>query len=658
MTGRIVIDDVRPSTPHPGYPAKAVVGETVPVRAVVFKDGHDVLAARAVLFAEGVPQPDSSVALEHAGNDEWIGHVEPRRLGRHHVVVEAWTDRHATWAHKVRTKLDAGQDVEVEIAEGHVLLRSAGARARAVQSALAALGDETADPAARLAPALGQAVAAGVAGPRGAQDLTASAPQPMWVERERAAVGAWYELFPRSYGGLKGATNRVPDLAALGFDVLYLPPVHPIGRSYRKGANNALVAGPDDPGSPWAIGGPEGGHTDLHPDLGTFGDFDDLVHATRSHGMELALDYALQCSPDHPWVREHPEWFHRRPDGSIAYAENPPKKYQDIYPINFWPEKETDRVALWQACKEILDFWIERGVHIFRVDNPHTKPIAFWEWLISALRDEHPDVILLAEAFTRPGVMAKLAEVGFSQSYTYFAWRTAQHGPEGLVAYLEELAHTQLADYFRPNFWPNTPDILSGPLRDGPPAAFALRFVLAATLSPSYGIYSGYELYENQPASPSNEEYLGSEKYEIRDRDFDRPGTLAPLIGAVNASRRRHPAFSRLRQLRFHPSDNPEVIAYSKTSDDGRDVVLVVVTLDPYQAAESTLHLDLDLLGLPRDRPYKVLDELSGAEFTWQGPDVFVRLEPWSRVAHLLDLHPREGDRPTGSRQRARVAAG
>jgi starch synthase (maltosyl-transferring) len=362
------------------------------------------------------------------------------------------------------------------------------------------------------------------------------------------------------------------------------------------------------------------------------------VEVIADAGMEIALDYALQCSPDHPWVKDHPEWFHHRADGSIAYAENPPKKYQDIYPINFWPERDEDRVALWRACKDILDYWIARGVRIFRVDNPHTKPVAFWEWVIPAVQAEHPDILFLAEAFTRPRVMEKLAQVGFSQSYTYFTWRTERDGAEGLWAYMQTLTEGPAADYFRPNFWPNTPDILSGPLRNGPPAAFALRYVLAATLTPSYGVYSGYELYENQPASDTNEEYLDSEKYEIKQREYERPGTLAGLITTVNDILRSHPALQRLRNLTLLPTDNPEIFAYSKVSDDGTDAVLVVLTLDPREVQESVVHLDLAAAGLPTDRPYTVHDELSGESYTWSGPDAFVRFEPWARVAHIFTL--------------------
>jgi starch synthase (maltosyl-transferring) len=631
-----VVQDLRPTTPH-GFPAKAVVGAAIPVRANIFKDGHDVLAARALLRHGG--EVVASCPLVHGGNDEWSGTLQPVGTGLHELVVQAWTDRYATWAHRAVVKLAARQDVQTEIAEAVALLSewwAPNGEAPAegpVAQALAALRDDSVDDARRVNRALSAPVAHALAGEKFAADLTIAPPSPIWVDRPRAAVGAWYELFPRSVGGLRGAAQQVPRLAELGFDILYLPPVHPIGHTFRKGRDNSLVAGPDDPGSPWAIGSEEGGHLALHPDLGTMEDFDHLVRTAAEHGMEVALDYALNCTPDHPWVKDHPEWFHKRPDGSIAYAENPPKKYQDIYPLNFWPRSESSRVALWEACKEIIDFWAERGVRIFRVDNPHTKPFAFWEWLIAALRRERPDIVLLAEAFTRPKVMARLAEVGFSQSYTYFTWRTVQYGPEGLRTYVEELAHGPLADYMRPNFWPTTPDILSGPLRNGPPAAFALRLVLAATLSASYGVYSGYELCENVPASPDNEEFAGSEKFELKDRDFSQ-ALLSPLMKALNESRRRHPAFSTLRSTYFHGSDNPEIMVYSKRSDDGEDVVMVVVTLNPTTTQEATLHLDTDRLGTRAGDPFEVYDELSGETYTW-GANPYVRLSPW-RVAHVL----------------------
>jgi starch synthase (maltosyl-transferring) len=608
---------------------------------MVIKEGHDVLAGRALLYSGNRKVPDSEARLTPLGNDEWAAVVVPGRVGRHRIVVEGWTDRHATWAHKVRIKLDAGVPVDVEIAEGDDLLAPAAQAQTAtpgIAAALEALRDRSLPAAARLEPALYPAVAADLGGPEWAADLTPSVPQALWVDRERALVGAWYELFPRSFGGFKGVTNRVAELAAMGFDVLYLPPIHPIGHTARKGPNNTLSAGVDDPGSPWAIGSEDGGHTAIHPDLGTVEDLLQLMGELEAHGMEIALDYALQCSPDHPWVREHPEWFHHRPDGSIACAENPPKVYQDIYPINFWPRREEDRVALWQACKDILDHWIALGVNIFRVDNPHTKPMAFWEWVIEAVQADHPEVLFLSEAFTRPTVMARLAEAGFSQSYTYFTWRTGQHGPEGLWAYLDELAHGPVADYMRPNFWPNTPDILSGPLRNGPPSAFALRLVLAATLSPSYGVYSGYELYENVPASDLNEEYLYSEKYEIKDRDYNQPGTLAPLMTALNDLRRRHPALRRLRSLQFHSTSNPQIMAYSKVSDDGQDAVLAVVNLDPVWAQDAIVYLDVAALGLPDSTHYQVVDELSGEWYQWFGSAPYVRLDPRFRVAHVLDL--------------------
>ena len=636
--GRIVIDGIRPRTPK-GYPAKAIVGEAVRVSADIFKDGHDILAAQ-VRCRPSATDKWAVVPMRDLGNDRWEAVVEPTTLGAHQLVVEAWTDRYASWRHKATTKLAAGQEIDVELEEGVALLESKARHLGKEEAAFlktvatSVRRDDGYLPSKRLAPLLHNHVADVLAGPVGAPDLTESAPAPLWVDRERALVAAWYELFPRSLGGFAGVAARLPAVAEMGFDIVYLPPIHPIGRQFRKGPNNLTDAGPDDVGSPWAIGGPEGGHTAIHPDLGTFDDFAALVGAAQDLGMEIALDYALQCSPDHPWVAEHPEWFHHRPDGTIAYAENPPKKYQDIYPINFWPEDDADRRALWQACKDIVDFWIARGVRVFRVDNPHTKPMAFWEWMIPAVQAEHPDALFLAEAFTRPKVMATLAEVGFTQSYTYFTWRTTR---TELEEYLDELAHGPTADYMRPNFWPNTPDILADPLRDGSPAAFRQRLVLAATMTPSYGIYSGYELCENQPASASNEEYLHSEKYEIKERDFSDPASLAPLITLLNGARRRHPALQRLRNIAFHGTSNSSVIAYSKHTDDRSDIMLVVVNLDPHATAEATLDIDLALLGLPWDRSYEAFDELTFQSFTWSGSHPYVRLDPF-QAAHVLHL--------------------
>jgi starch synthase (maltosyl-transferring) len=597
VIGRIVIDDPRPRTPG-GHPAKAVIGETVRVSADVFRDGHDILAARVQWRPTGeVKWRDAP--MEHLGNDRWEAVIEPADLGLHELVVEAWTDRLATLAHDIEVKEAAGEPTTVELQEVELERKR----------------QEKGTPP---------------------PDLTRTEPFQLWVDRERALFGAWYELFPRSEGGLKrAARSRLPGVAEMGFDVVYLPPVHPIGRSHRKGPNNTLVAGKKDPGSPWAIGNELGGHTALEPSLGTMEDFGNFVATARKLGMEVALDYALQCSPDHPWVTEHPEWFHHRPDGSIKYAENPPKKYQDIYPINFWPEKDKDRQALWQACKDILDFWIGHGVRIFRVDNPHTKPLAFWEWVIPEVQKTHPETLFLAEAFTRPKMMAKLAEVGFSQSYTYFTWRNTR---EEFVEYLTELAHGPKADYMRPNFWPNTPDILSGPLRNGTPLAFRLRLLLAATMVPSYGIYSGYELCENEPASPANEEYLHSEKYEIKRRDWQRSDSLAPFVTQLNDIRRRHPAFAELRNIAFHRSNYQDILVWSKVS--GEDRMLMVANLDPHSWHEDTITLDLDALDLPSDRPIYARDELTGATWTWYGASHYVRLDPLFQPGHVLHLTP------------------
>jgi starch synthase (maltosyl-transferring) len=638
-SSRIVIEDVRPRTPN-GYPAKAVVERPLRVRAVIFRDGHDVLAARARWRPRGDRKWASS-PLVHLGNDRWEGEIDPTSLGAHELVVEAWTDHFATWRRDIQLKHEAGQDVDVELEEGALLLgglapRVSGEDRKLVQSTVTRLRDSSLRVESRVAAGLDPGVLAAVADIPDTADLSESTAFPVWVDRERASVGAWYELFPRSYGGLRGAAARLTAVGEMGFDVVYLPPIHPIGRTARKGRNNSLDAGRDDVGSPWAIGSPDGGHTAIEPLLGTYADYDAFAAEAERLGLEVALDYALQCSPDHPWVTEHPEWFHHRPDGSIKYAENPPKKYQDIYPLNLWPEDADVRRALWEACKEILDFWIARGVRIFRVDNPHTKPFALWEWMIPAVQASHPDVVFLAEAFTRPALMAKLAEVGFSQSYTYFTWRT--HKDE-LQEYMEELAYGPLADYMRPNFWPNTPDILSGPLRHGHSGVFKQRLVLAATLSPLYGIYSGYELCENDPASEFNEEYRHSEKYELKEREWSSPQSLAPFVQRINEIRRRHPAFSELSNVRFEHAGDDQILAYSKVSHDGADVVLVVVNLDPFAVHEDTLWLDLDRLGLPADVPYEAVDELTGETYVWSGPSPYVRLAP-ENPAHILHLRP------------------
>jgi starch synthase (maltosyl-transferring) len=638
---RIVIDDVHPRTTTGAFPAKAAVGEIIPVSADIFKDGHDILAARVRACAPS--GTTTEFPLVHTGNDRWEAEIRLEEQGLHELIVEAWVDRFATWRHDVQAKGGAGQDLTTELQEGVLLFDALlphvpELRRPLVAEAAAALGRDSCTTDVRLNAGLDDAVAAALAGVPIPADISAAEPMLLWVDRERALFSAWYELFPRSEGGFAGATKRLSAIADMGFDVVYLPPVHPIGRAFRKGKNNTLNPGPDDVGSPWAIGSDEGGHTAIHPDLGTLEDFHAFVDEARVLGMEVSIDYALQCSPDHPWVSEHPEWFHHRPDGTIKYAENPPKKYQDIYPINFWPAKEKDRKALWQACKAILDYWIDQGVRIFRVDNPHTKPVAFWAWMLHAIQVEHPDVLFLSEAFTRPKVMAKLAEVGFSQSYTYFTWRNTK---QELTEYGLEVTSGPTAEFMRPNFWPNTPDILAGPFRNGPPSAFRMRAVLAATLVPSWGIYGGFELCENEPASEANEEYLHSEKYELKERDWDRPDSLAPFLARLNEIRRAHPAFQRLRGLQFHQSNSDQILAYSRVSDDGSDIMLCVVNLDPLQWHEDTLTLDLGALGLPWDEPFDVHDELSGQNFVWLGPSPYVRLDPADTPAHILHLRAR-----------------
>jgi starch synthase (maltosyl-transferring) len=637
MLTPIVIDDVRPRTPT-GFPAKGVVGEPVMVSAVLVADGHDRLGARVRWRATGT-KVWSTAPMRASTDDRWVGTFTPEDLGPHEIVVEAWTDRYATWAHEIEVKVGDGQDVTLEIEEGALILEALakqlkGAERDAVKEAAAALRRDSCTLEVRLNAALDDAIAAVVA-PLPDARRSASRRHPLWVDRRLAAVAAWYELFPRSFGGFQGAAEHLPYVADLGFDVVYLPPIHPIGRTFRKGRDNTLTPGPNDPGSPWAIGAEEGGHTAIHPDLGTFEDFDAFVARADELGLEIALDYALQCSPDHPWVHEHPEWFQQRPDGSIRYAENPPKKYQDIHPINFWPADNKDRVALWEACADVLRFWIARGIRTFRVDNPHTKPVAFWAWVIDEIHRDHPEIVFLAEAFTSPAMMAKLGEVGFSQSYTYFTWR---HEAWELREYVTELTNPPLVDIMRPSFWPNTPDILDTELRNAPPSAFALRFVLASTLVPLYGIYSGYELCENEPASETNTEYLHSEKYELRPRTFDTPDSLAPLIRTVNEVRHKHPEVWALRDVRFHHSDNEQLLVYSRGHVDS-GLLLCVVNLDPHNPQETIVRLDLGALGLPYDGTYWLRDELSGSTYEWHGADAYVRLDPAAgQVAHVFHV--------------------
>ncbi|MGA5525697.1 alpha-1,4-glucan--maltose-1-phosphate maltosyltransferase [Streptomyces pseudogriseolus] len=643
--GRVPVRDVRPCVDHGRRPAKAVVGEAFEVTATVFREGHDAVAANVVLKdPEGRPGPFTPMRELTPGTDRWGAEVAADAPGHWTYRVEAWGDPVTTWRNVATVKVPAGIDTGLVLEEGGDLFARAAAGVPrdagqdVILAAAKTLRDDTLPCATRLAAALTPEVDAVLARHPLRELVTSSEPLPLLVERERALYGSWYEFFPRSegtpeqpHGTFDTAARRLPAIAAMGFDVVYLPPIHPIGTTFRKGPNNTLDAGPDDVGVPWAIGSPEGGHDAVHPRLGTLEDFTRFVARARDLGMEVALDFALQCSPDHPWVHKHPEWFHHRPDGSIAYAENPPKKYQDIYPIAF--DADLDGLVA-ETCR-ILRHWMDTGVRIFRVDNPHTKPVVFWERVIGEINRTDPDVLFLAEAFTRPAMMHTLAQIGFQQSYTYFTWRTTK---QELTEYLTELSG-EAASYMRPNFFANTPDILPAHLQHGGRPAFEVRAVLAATLSPTWGIYSGYELCENIPLREGGEEYLDSEKYQLKPRDWDaaaREGrTIAPLITRLNTIRRNHPALRLLRNLRFHRTDNDSVLAYSKRR--GSDVVLVVVNLDPRHVQEATVSLDMPHLGLNQDERVPVHDELTGETYHW-GSTNYVRLEPGRAPAHVLHV--------------------
>jgi starch synthase (maltosyl-transferring) len=683
VIGRIPILDVQPVVECGRRPAKAVAGETFQVSATVIVEGHGVLGAAVVLRdPAGKTGPLVRMRELAPGTDRYGADVTVTSEGTWHFHVESWSDPIAHWDHDAGIKIPRGQDVELMLAEGSLLFERAAraikqppgaarpAAARAELSELAKkLRDRSLPPWDRLAASRAPRIAAILTEYPLRDMVTRSGRMPVFVERQRALYGSWYEFFPRSEGvqfdpmgrrepisgTLHTAARRLEAIADMGFDVVYLPPVHPIGTTFRKGRNNTLEARPGDPGSPWAIGAPEGGHDAIHPDLGTFADFDAFVARARELGLEIAIDLALQASPDHPWVKEHPEWFTTRADGSIAYAENPPKKYQDIYPLNF----DNDPEGIYAEVERIVRLWMSHGVRIFRVDNPHTKPVKFWERLLGSIRQTDPDVLFLAEAFTRPAMMATLGMVGFQQSYTYFTWRNAK---DELTEYLKELSGPA-APYMRPNFFANTPDILHEYLQHGGPAAFKIRAALAAMLSPSWGIYSGYELCENTPIRPGSEEYLDSEKYQYRPRDWEaaaRDGLgISAYIGDLNRIRRSHVALHWLRNLRFHYVDQPELICFSKRHDganaypggtfgqsapqadgqggDAADTVLVVVNLDPHQAREATVWLDMPELGLEARDEFTVKDELTGEVYSW-GQANYVRLDPAVRPAHIFTV--------------------
>src|SRR3954454_23256725 len=651
MIGRIPITDVRPVVDCARWPAKAAVGETVPVAATVFREGHDLVAADVVVTRpDGTRLPFNRMRkLPDIGTtDRWEAEFDVDAEGMWSFRVEAWGDPLGTWRHDAEIKIPLGQDVDLVCETGALLHERAAegapkASRPAILKAVTALRDGDRSPEDRIAPAVDPDLVAVMEAHPVRELVTQSEDFSLLVERERARFSSWYELFPRSEGSsldppksgtFRDAAKRLPWIAAMGFDIVYLPPIHPIGQAFRKGRNNSLTPDPGDPGSPWAIGGAEGGHDAVHPDLGTIEDFDAFVAEAARNNLEVALDLALQCSPDHPWVTEHPEWFNVRADGSIAYAENPPKKYQDIYPLNF----DRDFDGLSREVLRVVNHWIDHGVRIFRVDNPHTKPVRFWEWLIAEVRQTHPEVIWLAEAFTKPPMMHTLGKVGFTQSYTYFTWRNERWE---LEEYLTELAF-ETADFLPPNFFVNPPEIPPAYPQFGRPPAFKIRAVLAALLSPSWGVYSGFELFEHVAAKPGSEEYLDSEKYQYRPRDWaaaERDGqSLAPFLTRLNEIRRAHPALHELRNLRWHHADNDQILALSKrvtVTGQADDRVLVVVNLDPHALREASVHVDVAALGLDPGDTYEVHDELSGQTWTW-GEHNYVRLDPFGEPAHVF----------------------
>jgi starch synthase (maltosyl-transferring) len=644
---RVVIEGVRPEIDGGRFPIKRTVGDRVRVEADVVADGHEVLSCVLLYRRAGAPDWQEA-AMEPLGNDRWRGEFPVPELGRYGYALQAWIDRFRTWQQSLRKKGDAGQPVALELLMGAEMIDAAGKRAGRAEARrlkswaqlLRQEGTEADKVRAALDPQL-TAIMSRYPDRRFAtlydRDLQ------VVVDPVRARYSAWYEMFPRScsyapgqHGTFRDCERRLPYLAGLGFDVLYLPPIHPIGVTNRKGKNNSPVAAPGDPGSPWAIGGAEGGHRAVHPHLGTLEDFRRFVDQARNHGLEVALDFAVQGSPDHPYVQEHPGWFRWRPDNTVQYAENPPKKYEDIYPLEF---ETNDWRELWEELKSVVFFWIDQGIRIFRVDNPHTKPFQFWEWLISEVKEAFPETIFLAEAFTRPKVMYRLAKLGFSQSYTYFAWRNTKWE---LTQYFTELTRTEVREYFRAHLWPNTPDILTEYLQFGGRPAFMIRLALAATLGANYGIYGpAFELCDSRAKEPGSEEYLDSEKYEIKHWDLNRPESLKDFIARVNRIRRENPALQSDWSLKFHPVDNDQLICYSKNTENLANIILVVVNLNPQHPMGGWLELPLEDLGLDPQQPYQVHDLLSESRFLWQGARNYVNLNPRVTPAYIFRIRRR-----------------
>ncbi|MFM8322565.1 MAG: alpha-1,4-glucan--maltose-1-phosphate maltosyltransferase [Chloroflexota bacterium] len=637
---RVIIEDVTPEIDGGRFPIKRIVGDRVVIEANILADGHDVLSCVLLYKKDGAAQWHEA-PMEALGNDRWQAGFTAGEEGRWCYTVAGWVDHFKSWFRDLGKRVAAGQDVSVDLLVGLEMVEWALPHANQIDGVwlttfaetLRAGGPEAARHA--LSPELARLMA--LYGERGPVTRYEKELQ-IVVDRQRARFSAWYELFPRScspvpgqHGTFKDVEARLPYVASMGFDVLYLPPIHPIGTSFRKGPNNTTNAGPDDPGSPWAIGSADGGHKAIHPQLGTLEDFHHLVQAAAQYGIELALDIAFQCAPEHPYVAEHPEWFLKRPDGTIQYAENPPKKYQDIYPFNFEAENWRE---LWEELKSIITYWYDQGVKIFRIDNPHTKPFPLWEWLIEQVKHEHPDALFLAEAFTRPAALYGLAKRGFTQSYNYFPWRNTKWE---LTTYLTELTQTEVSEYTGPNLWPNTPDILPEFLQMGGRPAFMSRFILAATLGPSYGIYgAAFELCDNTPLAPGREEYLDSEKYEIKDWDIEHSDSLRGLIAQVNQMRQENPAFHQNYNLTFHEVDNEQIIAYSKTSLDESNRVLVVVNLDPHYKQGGYITLPLEEMGIDPRQPYQAHDLLTNARYLWQGSRNYVELDPKTVPAHIF----------------------
>ena len=641
---RVVVECVQPQIDCGEFAIKRVVGESVVVEANVFADGHDQVACHLLYWCE-CDKVVHSAPMEPVGNDRWRGEFPVLRVGRYGYTIEGWIDRFKTWRDDLTKRIAAGQEVHVDLLIGaqivqDVAARSTGKDADLFRRCIERMRDKKDQESGKktaLDPELLKAVQR-----YPERHLVTQLEKRLGVvaDREKARFSTWYEVFPRScssepgrHGTLLDCAARLPYIASMGFDVVYLPPIHPIGHTFRKGKNNSISAQSDDVGSPWAIGSAEGGHSSVHPELGTPEDFRTFISTANRHGLEVAVDIAFQCTPDHPYVRQHREWFRTRPDGTIQYAENPPKLYQDIFPLDFeCPEWH----ALWLELKGIVIFWIGQGVRIFRVDNPHTKPFLFWQWLIGGIKNEYPEVLFLAEAFTRPDVMYRLAKVGFSQSYTYFAWRNTK---QELTEYFRELTHSEVREYFRPNLWPNTPDILPEFLQVGGRPAFMIRYILAATLGASCGIYGpAFELCENTAYEPGSEEYLNSEKYELKHRDLDSPWSLKDFIARINRIRKHNPALQSDRNLRFHNTDNPSLICYSKATDDLSNIILVIVNLDCFHNQAGWVDLDLHSLGLDATHAFQVHDLLGEGRYLWQGARNFVELIPESLPAHILHV--------------------